>query len=293
MKKNTDILLNEPIKEIESFIKAGVKIIKVDKEKQEVSFVECVLVEEGRTKPFYISIPVPEKEQLKKILSGKKFKEATFNPVDRGILLLDVAGYSRHDTLYQASILSLFNQSIKQALKKIEASTGKNCLEQLVPTGDGCFVIFNPCVNTYLLKVAYTLFSEMNKVQDQLIGKFSSEQSNCENMFLRIGCTIGETDFFFDPTGKRNCYGLGMNEAERILSLGQSGIHAKEDRSRSYDSFFLDKSLKKQAEELLKELELKDHHPRLDDLGMMEDKHGISRNIFWLHNLPPMEDIEF
>jgi len=278
-------------KKIQDLIRSGVKIINVDHEKLEVNFVECVIVEEGKVKPSYISIPVHDEENFNKILHSKRFKDSIFNPVNRGVLLMDVVGYSRHDTLYQASILSLFNQAITQALKKFKSQLGSNCLEQIVPTGDGCFIIFNECTNQYFLKAAFALFSEMNKVQDKLVGKYACQPNACEKIYLRFGCTINETDFFIDPTGRRNCYGIGMNEAERILKLGQEKAQTVEKENNTYDSFFIDEKLRGQAEELIGALKEKNFKPELTDLGEVSDKHGIARNIIWLHNLPPFEDV--
>jgi len=274
-------------------IRSGIKVIQVDKENREVKFIECVMRQDNETKPYYISLQLDQDAAFDQLLESKEFKDALFDPKDRGILLLDVAGYSRYDTLYQAAVLSLLNQAIRYALHKFKTMIGKKCLEQIVPTGDGCYIIFNECVNDYFLKVAYAFYVEMNKVQDQLNGKYSLQPSACEKMYLRYSCTVGETDFFIDPTGKRNCYGTGMNEAERVLKLGQEGLRKIKHESLAYDSFFLDKRLHSQAEELMSQLREEGQGPYLEELGTVTDKHDNSRNIYWLHDLPPLKDIEF
>jgi len=279
-------------KKINSLIRSGVKIINTDTDRQEVNFLECVIIEDGKAKPFYTSIPVTLNEKFNIIRQSKRFKDSLFAPVDRGVLLMDVVGYSRYDTLYQASILSLFNQAIRHSLKKFKSHLGSNCLEQVVPTGDGCFIIFNECTNPYFLKAAYTLFSEMNKVQDKLVGKYACEPNACEKIYLRFSCTIDQTDFFFDPTGRRNCYGIGMNEAVRILKLGQEKALKYGSENSTYDSFFIDVKLLCQAEELQELLTSKNYNPVLTDLGIISDKHGIKRNIRWLHNLPPFKELQ-
>lgn len=276
---------------IEEFIDSGVKIINIDADNQLVKFVECVVVENGRSKPFFTNIHVKEGEQFQKMLRSKRFKDSIFDPRDRGILLMDVAGYSKHDILYQASILSLFNQAIKHSLKRFSSRLGSKCLEQIIPTGDGCYIIFNACMNDYFLKAAYTVFSEMNKVQNDLIGKYSNKPNACEKMFLRFGCTIDKTDFFIDPNGRRNCYGTGMNEAERILKLGQQRVEISDGEKDTCDSFFIDRKLFDQAEELMSLLRKGGDAPVLSDLGKVSDKHGHSRKIGWLHHLPPFQDI--
>lgn len=280
-----------PGKKIEEYISSGVKVINIDREKQQVKFVECVVVEKGESKPFYISIPLESKKQFQSLLKSKRFRDSIFDPKDRGILLIDVAGYSKYDILYQASILSLFNLALKHSLNRFKSKLGRSCLEQVIPTGDGCYIIFDQCVNAYFLKAAYTLFSEMNKVQDDLIGKYSSHPNACEKMFLRFGCTIDKTDFFLDPNGRRNCYGTGMNEAERILKLGQQKAEAGEWDNDTCDTLFFDWKLLEQAEELISFLKSGDFKPSISHLGDVADKHGISREIGWLHHLPPFQDI--
>ena len=283
---------SESLDKISGLIDSGIKIARIEPEKQEIQFIECVIFESGKTKPFYKPVHVPEKDHFNKLQKTKKFRNALFNPQDRGILLMDVAGYSRHDTLYQASILSIFNQAVRHALQKFQRLSGRKCLEQVVPTGDGCFLIFDPCVNEYFLKAAYVVFSEMNLAQDRLIGKYAEKPNACEKMYLRFSCTMGETDFFIDPTGKRNCYGTGMNEAERLLTLGQIAVRNRGINKETFDSFFIDRSLFSQANGLITLLKNKNHHPQLTDLGSVPDKHGIQREIFWLLDLPPFEEIE-
>lgn len=269
----------------------GVKIVNVDREKREVQFIECVIMEEGHARPFYITVPFSDVDEFRSVTRSKRFRDSMFAPKDRGVLLIDVAGYSRYDTLYQSSVLSLFNQALDYSLKKFRRLSGKKCLEQIVPTGDGCFVIFSDCVNDYFLKAAYTLFSEMNRMQDTLIGKFTGQPNSCEKMYLRFGAAIGETDFFYDPAGKRNCYGTGMNETERILTLGRERVESGSHRQDTVDTIFIHGDLSGQAEELLELLRKKGHAPELQDLGPLTDKHGLSRPAYWLHHLPPHEDI--
>ena len=283
--------MKESLRELRSLIRSGVKIVNIDIDNQEIKFIECVIVQDSETKPFFISIPIEEGDEFQAVMQSKRFRDSLFAPKDRAVLLIDVAGYSRYDTLYQSSVLSLFNQAFKYSLKKLKRLSGSNCLEQIIPTGDGCFVIFNECVNDYLLKAAYILFSEMNKMQDKLIGKFSEQPNLCEKMYLRFSVTIGQTDFFYDPTGKRNCYGTGMNEAERILSLGRDRLVKELKDINTVDSFLIHGNLYEQAKELLEVLRLKGHVPELVDLGIVTDKHGLKRPISWLHHLPLHEEI--
>lgn len=283
--------MRNDIRKINKLIRSGVKIFSVNPDNRSVNFLECVIIEEGKTKPFFNSILVKDEENFAALQRLKRYRDSIFAPINRGVLLIDVAGYSRHDTLYQASVLSLFNQAIRKSLRRFKSFHGKNCLEQVIPTGDGCFIIFNECLNPNFLKAAFTIFSEMNKVQDVLVGKYACEPNACEKVYLRFSCTIDQTDFFVDPTGRRNCYGKGMNEAERILKLGQEKALAGGPEQKTYDSFFIDSGLASQAEELFKLLKSKNHNPAFTDLGIVEDKHGIMRNIIWLHDLPPLEEI--
>lgn len=284
--------MEEAVGKIHKLIRSGVKIVDTNAKERIVNFLECVIIEDGITKPFYTSIQVAGEKEFSKLQQSKKYKDSVFAPVNRGVLLIDVAGYSRYDTMYQASVLSLFNQAIRQSLKKFISNLGSNCLEQVIPTGDGCYIIFNECTNPNFLKAVYTIFSEMNKVQDKLVGKYACKPNACEKVYLRYSCTIDQTDFFLDPTGRRNCYGTGMNEAERILKFGKEKALTLGTESASFDSFFIDVKLLPQAEDLIRLLKSKSHNPLITDMGIIKDKHGIRRHILWLHNLPPLEDLK-
>ena len=227
------------------------------------------------------------------MLESKQFKDSLFSPRERGVLLIDVVDYSKYDILYQSSVLSIFNQALKYSLQKFRKFSGENCLEQIIPTGDGCYMVFSECVNDYFLKAVYMLFSEMNNMQDTLIGKYSDPPNKCEKMDLRFGDSIGQTDFFYDPAGRKNCYGTGMNETERILSLGrkQAESISANASDNTVDSFFVDWSLREQAEELVNILNEKGHLTELVDLGIISDKHGLERSVGWLRHLPPFEEI--
>ena len=149
--------MEKSLKELKSLIRSGVKIVDVDSDNKKIRFIECVMVEDNVTKPYFINIPFHESKEFQDVMQSKRFEESLFAPIDRAVLLIDVAGYSRYDTLYQSSVLSLFNQAFKHSLKQFKRLSGNDCLEQIIPTGDGCFVVFNECVNEYVLKAAYIL----------------------------------------------------------------------------------------------------------------------------------------
>jgi hypothetical protein len=77
-----------------------------------------------------------------------------------------------------------------------------------------------------------------------------------------------------------------LNEAERILDTGQNEIFIKYPDQHSLDSVFFDETVLDQAQNLIKGLkENTNYKPEIKNLGCLNNKHGIKRNIWWLMNL--------
>lgn len=128
---------------------------------------------------------------------------------------------------------------------------------------------------------------ETSKFQDDVLKKFSEKHDSKNKLHLRISCTLGETDFFYDISGNRNCYGIGLNEAARILFSGQNEILTKYSNEDSLDSVFFDKTVLNQASSLIKSLtKNSSYFPTIKDLGYIADKHDKKRQIWWLKDLP-------
>lgn len=278
--------MSKLIDNLNNIIDSGIKIHSVDEEKQQISIIGGVEVTGDKSSVLISSHNISFDDELKAFLTTPKFQNSLFSPGHRGIILLDIAGFSKGDTLHQAAVLTVFNQVVKHTLDIIKEYSDRQLVEQVIPTGDGCYIVLNECINEKFFKAFLTINSAMHTVQNRILERFSKDNRSCEKLRIRTGCTINETDFFYDASGNRNCYGTGMNEAARILSYGQKTAETLFPGSETYDTIFFDDSIFHQAKPMIDLMKRLKRDIELVDLGEVADKHGITRRIWWLKNIP-------
>jgi len=265
-------------------VKSGTKIYQISESSGEVEIIEGIVFSKHNPEILVSKYNIDFSVSLKKFIKTLKFQDALYKPKKRGVVLIDVADYSKGDSLYFASILTVFNTLINNIINLLE--TKNKLVEQIIPTGDGCYLVFNETMNNDFFKIVLMIINEMNKLQSSILRKFSKKSTFYNKLHLRISCTLNDTDFFRDVARNRNCYGIGLNEAERILDSGQNEVLLKYPEQHSLDSVFYDETVLDQAKNLLIELKEKSNYkPEIQNLGPLTDKHGIKRNIWWLKNL--------
>jgi hypothetical protein len=278
--------MNKLVKNLNDIIDSGIKIHSVDEESRKIEIIGGVEISGEKSEVLISSHQITFDEELKAFTNSAKFRNALFSPLERGIILIDIAGYSKGNTLHQAAVLTIFNQVIKHTLDILKEYSGRQLVEQVVPTGDGCYIVLNECINDKFFRALLTINSAMHTVQNKILERFSKDNRSCEKLRIRTGCTINETDFFYDAAGNRNCYGTGMNEAARILSYGQKTAESLNPGTGTYDTIFFDDSIYSQAKPIIDVMKKIKRDLELVDLGKVADKHGITRRIWWLRNMP-------
>lgn len=275
----------ERIDQIREVIRMGMKILSSEEDKGKVNKINIITGIDMTVSPPQVlvsSISLKSCSETEEFLSSAFFQKAIYRPVKRGIVLLDVVGYSKGDNLMQAAFLSIFNSAIKYALDINKISSNGEYIEQIIPTGDGCYIIFKESINDRFFKVVFSLISAMNVVQNHVLKEFGRNHKVGERINLKVGCTLEETDFFYDLAGNRNCYGVGMNETSRILTYGQKTVENKYKNESTDDSIFLGENVFSQAEQLYQHIKKIDNNIKMDFLGDIKDKHDKSRKIWWM-----------
>jgi|GEM_PF-1729900 len=220
--------------------------------------------------------------EVENFLNSPLAAAAILRPVKRGIILVDIMDYSKGDTVMQAAFLSIFQLAIKEQLRLQRTFAKDEFVDQIVPTGDGCYIVFHESVNDRFFRVVFGLLSSMNVVQNRILKAIGRDHKSGKRVDLRVGCEIGETDFFFDISGNRNCFGPGMNEAARILSCGEAAIQKRFPDHPTGGSIFLGANVHPQARALHQWLTSIQPGTRLRPLGNLKDKHHSSRNVWWM-----------
>ena len=131
----------ESISSLKEIIDRGMKIYHVDEGNGKIQIIEGIEIKNGNTEVLVSSYKLDLTDELKNYIQSDKFQNALFKPKKRGVVLIDIVGYSKGNTFYQASALSIFNQVIKLSLSKSYLLSNEKYVEQIIPTGDGCYIV--------------------------------------------------------------------------------------------------------------------------------------------------------
>lgn len=223
--------------------------------------------------------------ELQTFLASGLVDTALYHPVQRGIVLADMVAYSKGDTALQAAYLSTFGLAITSALEFARIFSKTKTVEQIIPTGDGCYIVFDKSLNDRFFRVVFGMIARMQHVQNRILKQAGLPYGAGERIHLRLSCELGETDFFYDLAGNRNCFGTGMNEASRILSCGTQEANKRFQGESTEDSIFLGEKVFPQAERLQAWLSKICLGTQLDPLGDLIDKHDMSRKVWWMRGM--------
>jgi hypothetical protein len=273
------------IDKLTDLIEKGTKIYKIDESNETIQIIEGIVFNKNEPNVLISKYNIRFTNRLKALIETNKFQDAMFRPVKRGVLLIDIVDYSKGNSLYFASILTVFNTILHHIIVRLK--TINKLVEQIIPSGDGCYLVFNENINDSFFKIVLIVLNEMSNLQDDILEKHLKLQNFHNKLHLRISCTLNETDFFYDISRNRNCYGIALNEAARILDAAQNEISLNYPNEDSIDSVFFDETVVEQANSLIKVLNEKGmSKATIKDLGHISDKHLIKRQIWWMKDLP-------
>ena len=135
------------------------------------------------------------------------------NMMHASFFFIDIVGLSNPllSTITQSSKIKVLNARIAQCTT-YENTPDK---EKIVfPTGDGMWIAFLSGLEKPI-KLAMELHEK--------IQKFNQNQSQNENIQVRIGCHSGDVFFVNDLNGTVNLWGPGIIMARRVMDAGDSG----------------------------------------------------------------------
>lgn len=141
-----------------------------------------------------------------------------------------------------------------------------------------------------------TVKSEMYCLQGRWLKKLNRKDTGAR-IKIRMACEIGEVDFFIDSTKNRNCYGIGINEAERILSCGKKEVQEKYPNQVAEGTVFIGEKVLGQASNIMNYLNSISSSPpdvKIINLGeLVDDKHNEKRRVWWIIGLPNNVGVAF
>ena len=232
------------------------------------------------------AVHVPVKPEIEEFLQSVEIQAKIFAPCQRGIVLVDIAGYSRFNTRGQSAMLAAFHEGLQAGRFSSDLfSGGEKNIDLIVPRGDGCFVILREGIEEQVLQSIFSIHAGFYCYQKRMQRDFRTDG---EVVGLRFACHVGELSFITDVAGNRNAFGTGMNETARILDLGRTATkEAAAGEDPTGIVYFAD-NLDAQAS-LIAEFFATlrgDNPPSLRDLGVRRDKHQFEYPIRSFGPLP-------
>ena len=225
--------------------------------------------------------------ELTSFLAAPEIQQKLFRPSQRGIVLVDVAGYSKFDTRGQSGILTILYEGLQLAKFSSDLFSRGPSIDQIVPTGDGCFIIFKPASSDRLLQSVFSIQSSFYCHQKGLLKMRGKQHLNV--LGIQLACHVGDVDFIIDSAGSRNAYGTGLNEAARILQYGPPALEKKLGGEAATGVAFFSKELDSQARPII---DFFDRRParagqvKFIDLGRVRGKHDSELELRCFTNIP-------
>lgn len=163
---------------------------------------------------YYITKP---EEKIEKVLRSIRTKHPYFlTPLNYGIILLDVKGFSTKETHEQINIVNYLYAIISYVLAVTNyRSKGR---PTIVTTGDGCYIIYP----SHEAPVIPLMAINYRNAYSLTPGKSSNMLRSLYNEDIRICCHIGPAIQLRDITGNVNFIGEGMNDCARLGNVRTS-----------------------------------------------------------------------
>jgi len=177
------------------------------------------------------------------------------------IILIDIIGFSKLESVEQHELITSFTENYKQMIQSVIAESKikfEDLIGGFISTGDGFYSILAPSLKGYGVIFALSLKS----FSDVALKKHTYFKG------VRIAVHTGEVHPFHDILGHMNFVGDALNECARYLDQKRFDISHVVVSDTAFESFrlFLDK-FPKYAEVL------RDHGFRSGNAFEFEDKH--------------------
>jgi len=253
--------------------------IKEDGNDIVVTVSNALIKEQTAWKILSDAIRFPLTHEIIEFFQRPEIQAKIFSPSKRGIVLIDIADYSKFDTRGQGAMLAAFHEGLKSGTFSSDLfSDGDKNIDLIVPTGDGCFVILKEGLDEQILQFICSIHAGFYCHQKRIL-KLAGKDG--EVVGLRFAGHVGEVSFITDSAGNRNAYGTGLNEAARILDLGRKLSMASSKGTDSTGIVYFCDSVDAQAVFLNDYLSKLDNvnPPLLTDLGVGNDKHDFEYHL--------------
>lgn len=136
--------------------------------------------------------------------------------VNAKYVFLDVVGYSKGRTVEaQSHIIETLNRVITEA---VAASGVPKDSYLLLPTGDGVGIVLIDVMRPYDVDVRMAL-----DVLARLAASNDTQPDRQRRFLVRIAVNENSDNLVIDVNGNRNITGLGINQAQRIMSMADGG----------------------------------------------------------------------
>lgn len=272
---------------IKVLLERGAKIHAIDFELKEIQLeiAKGIYISNSKPEVLVEHFTLQRSPAVDEFIRSNAVACGSFKPKKRGVILVDIVDYSKGDSRTQSAYLTMFQNALNESFSSHKAYYSGKFIEQIIPTGDGCFIVLHESLNDRFFRIVFSILSAMSVHQNRVLKEFGKNYQSCEKINIRIGCALGETDFFIDMAGNRNCFGTGMNEAARIMDCGRKEAGISFPDRPDINSIFFGEGVYPQVEKIFDWIAGKSPGTRLNDLGSLKDKHGMERRVWWMEGM--------
>lgn len=167
--------------------------------------------EQGTSKPLDYVIGVPDGTDISafshKLSAATETEEKRYlrRDLTKGFVLMDVVGYSKMTLDEQLGLLS----RVQAMLRNGTGEQFQESVEGFIPTGDGCFVVFNENGLSRMMMFARWLRTT--------IEEYNTLELSTIRIAVRVAAHIGTVDYYRDLHDGWNYIGPGINQTARIM----------------------------------------------------------------------------
>lgn len=149
------------------------------------------------------TIGVPDGKEVEDFFASEIFKKGLMKPVNVGIILIDLIGFSKNPDDTQLKMIVRYQCEVRKAIKEYDVSS-------LISIGDGTILVFEE--NN--IKDLVNCLLEIKKKITEFNSNFNS--NNIPEIDYRIGVHIGNAFRYKDINKEYNYVGTGINIAQRV-----------------------------------------------------------------------------
>ncbi|MFC1586726.1 hypothetical protein ACFL54_00310 [Planctomycetota bacterium] len=193
------------IEDLKDRIRIGFKLKEIDPENRRLVLVGNEQIMQDKDQLILGKLDA-EDEEIEAFIASPFYERSLLQTHDRGIVLIDLADFSKLSNDLQVRLITRFQFYIRHMVNLHQQQ-----VESVLSTGDGYFIIYREEGFSSMLRFVMKLIQQLSF--------YNFEDVGITKFYFRIAINIGRVHFFFDINERWNYVGDGINDAKRIIDF--------------------------------------------------------------------------